>query len=87
MGWRWASLAKVLDPWLATEPAESARVAVLRQMAELVEQADWITGDEVAGRSPLIRSYHVEEAAVRLLWLRAEQFRTLDLVKIETLQP
>ena len=86
MGWRWSSLAKFLDPWLEGEPDESARVAVLRQMATLVEHAEWITGDEVTGRPPLIRSYVVEEARVRLVWLRSEQFHDLDLVAIEPLE-
>lgn len=83
MPWGWTSLAKVLDPWLAGEPDEVARSAVLRQMAEFMEQGDWITGEQVPGESPLIRSYVVEEATVRLIWLRAEQFHILDLVRIE----
>ena len=56
-------------------------------MAELMEHADWITGDDVPGESPLIRSYVVEEAQVRLIWLRAEQFHILELLKIEPTAP
>lgn len=83
MGWRWASLATVLEPWLEAEPDPVARGAVLRQMAELAEHADVVTGHEIAGQPPLIRSYIVEEAKVRLIWLRAEQFHALQLVTIE----
>lgn len=83
MGWRWASLATVLEPWLEAEPDTAARSAVLRQMAELAEHADIVTGSETSGRPPPIRSYVVEEAKVRLIWLRAEQFHVLQLVEIE----
>lgn len=87
MGWRWAALTTVLEPWLDSEPDDVARGAVLRIMAELAEHADTVTGDEMPGQPPLIRSYVVEDAGVRLIWLRAEQFRALQLVKIEPIDP
>lgn len=87
MGWRWTSLAKVADPWFDAEENASARSAVLHHLMTLAQEGDWIMGEEVAGESALIRSYVVEEAGVRLIWLRAEQFHILELVKIEPLNP
>lgn len=83
MGWRWTSLARVADPWFDAEQDASARGAVARHLATFAEEGDWITGDDVPGESPLIRSYVVEEAGVRLIWLRVEQFHILELLKIE----
>ena len=86
MGWQWNKISKVLDPWMEAHSGpehDAARGAVLHHMARLAEDADLITGDLVPRHSALVRRYYVHEARSCIIWLRAEQFRTLDLIAIE----
>ena len=79
MAWSWSGL-DVLDAWLATDPPEDVREQVLRALAELMESADLVEGDPVPGEHPLLRRLVVGPVEIR--FLRAEQFRTLRLLRL-----
>lgn len=80
MAWTWSNLDEALDAYLATSPSEEQRLAVLRALVNLVEHADVITGDPMPGERAPIRRVVVD--GVEIVFVRAEEFRTLRLLAI-----
>jgi len=80
VAWVWSNLDEALDAYLATSPAEEDWLAVRRALVNLMEHADVITGDPIPGEHPLIRRIVVD--GLEIDFLRAEEFRTLRLLRI-----
>lgn len=82
MAWQWANLGSTLDPWLDSQPDKVVRLRVLDHMAGMVERPDGIIDVGTAYPFPLVRQLVVPDTNVLLVYLRAEQFRTLRLIVI-----
>lgn len=82
MTWQWAHLQPILDPWLDGQPDADTRRRVLEAMAEMLEHPDDIDDADVAYQSPLVRQLVIPDTDVRLVYLRAEQYRVLRLIAI-----
>lgn len=79
MAWAWVNLA-VLDAWLAAEPREPVRRAVLDALAQLLEHGDVDLGERVPHPSPLVRTISVAHAQV--FFLRDPDHEALHLIRI-----
>ena len=84
MGWTWSDLDEAIDAYLATSPSDDQWLAVRRALVNLMEHPDVVTGDPIPGEHPLIRRVVVD--GVEIDFLRAEEFRTLRLLRIRPVQ-
>jgi len=78
--WQWNGL-DAFDNWASEAPA-ALRSAVLEAMAQLMENADVIPGDQYDDRR-LVRAIDVPGFAVRIVFLRVERFHILVFQRVE----
>ncbi len=72
----------MLDPWLEGQPDESIRHTVLEAMAVMAEEPEDVDDDDAAHPSPLVHQLLVPGTDVIVVYLRAEQYRTFQLISI-----
>jgi hypothetical protein len=82
VSWQWSNLEAVLDPWILVQDDPARTHVVLDAMALLALEPDQVSFRIVGRYSPLVREVEIANARVVIVYLHAEQFKTLRLLGI-----